>query len=57
MLLIAESLRTKYDITIGVFDAVPYAEFGDHYNYKVFPCVLLYHSCSISGHSRFQTRN
>ena len=57
MLLIAESLRTKYDITIGVFDTVPYAEFGDHSNYKVLPVSVFYRSCTISVHFRYHKRN
>ena len=35
MLLLADSLRQKYDITIGIFNSVSYAEQGDHYKYKV----------------------
>ena len=35
MLSIANSLKSKFDITIGVFNQIAYAEQGDLYKHKV----------------------
>lgn len=57
MLLLADSLRQRYDITIGIFSSVPYAEQGDHYKYKVFLEYCIDLRCSILVSFQFQNRN
>ena len=57
MLLLADSLRQKYDITIGIFNSVSYAEQGDHYKYKVSMEYFLDSRCLILVNFLFLNRS
>ena len=57
MLLLADSLRQKYDITIGIFTTVSYAEQGDHYKYKVSMDYYVDFRCLILANFQFLNRS